>query len=209
MCSKKGHLDSFTQPLNPLGPIKVRTQFGGYSLSIGKAVFAVVAEGALYLRACEDSKPYLTERKLPPLQLYKRGVPVKLDYYRVDEALWAEPDQLLAISRLCLQGALREKALRRQSEAIRDLPNIGSHLEKLLRQAGINSVSMLRAEGAKASWLKIHALNHHLGINTLYALAGALSGLHYQALPLLVKDELRCWYEKKLRQFNRQKHSPL
>ncbi|SFM90865.1 regulator of competence-specific genes [Izhakiella capsodis] len=202
---KKGRIESITQLLDPLGAIKVRTQFGGYSLSVGKAVFAVVSQGELYLRACEASKPYLCERKLQTLQLQKRGVPVRLDYYRVNETLWREPEQLLAISRLCLQGAREHNEQSKQARGMRDLPNIGHQLERLLREAGIGSVNMLRAQGAKASWLKLRALNKHLGLNTLYALEGALSGFYYQALPGEVKAELRSWYETKIAQLERER----
>ncbi|OON40823.1 hypothetical protein BTJ39_07055 [Izhakiella australiensis] len=206
MMTKKGRIERITQLLNPLGAIKVRTQFGGYSLSVGKAVFAVVAEGELYLRACEASKPYLCERKLQTLELQKRGVPVRLDYYRVNETLWREPEQLVAISRLCLQGAQYHNELSKQAVGMRSLPNIGHQLERLLREAGIKNISMFKAEGAKACWLKLRALNKHLGLNTLYALEGALSGFHYQALPGEVKAELRSWYEAKVDQLERQRY---
>ncbi len=205
MTSNNGHLKKITQKLISLGPIKVRTQFGGYSLSVNRVVFAVVAEGELYLRACEASKPYLCERNLPTLKLYKRGVPVQLDYYLVDDVLWAEPEQLLAISRLCLHGAQQERICAKQVKHIRDLPNIGYQLERLLHQAGIGSIQVFREEGAKRSWLKLRDINQHLGINTLYALQGALSGFHYQALPPHIKAELRSWYEEVIRQFRLQK----
>lgn len=202
MKNQKGQLDYFTERLQPLGPIKVRSQFGGYSLSIGRAVFAVVASDGLYLRACEASKPYFSERKLSALHLQRFGMPVRLEYYRVDDALWGEPEQLLAISGLCLEGALREKEQLMRSKNIRDLPNIGHQLERLLRQVGISSISKFRRQGARASWLKLWDLNHHLGLNTLFALEGALRGFHSQALPAKVKEELRCWYEAQQQQLS-------
>ncbi|PIJ51355.1 competence protein TfoX [Erwinia sp. OLTSP20] len=205
MMTTKGRIERITRVLDPLGTISVRTQFGGYSLSVGKAVFAVVAKGELYLRACEASRPYLCERKLHTLQFMKRGVPVSLDYYQVNETLWQEPEQLLAISRLCLKGAQQHIEESRQARQIRDLPNIGQQLERLLRAAGISSIGALREEGAKASWLKLRALNAHLGLNTLFALEGALSGLHYQALPEDVKADLRRWYEAKIAELERQR----
>lgn len=206
MIKKKGYLEEITQPLAPLGQIKIRTQFGGYSLSVDRAVFAVIAQGGLYLRACEVSQHYLYERKLPPLKLYRRGVPVQLDYYRVDDTLWAEPEQLLAISRLCLEGARTEREEAEREKNIRDLANISPQLERLLREVGINSIPTLHREGAKESWLKLRAVNPHLGINTLYALQGALIGFHYHALPAEVKEELRNWYEETLCKIRQKKY---
>ncbi len=61
--------------LSPLGHIHHRALFGGYSLSIEDTVFAMVAEGALYLRACEESAPYCMNTKAPLLTFVKRGGP--------------------------------------------------------------------------------------------------------------------------------------
>ncbi len=40
-----------------LGKVKSRALFGGYSLAVDNTVFAMVAEGELYLRACEKTPP--------------------------------------------------------------------------------------------------------------------------------------------------------
>jgi DNA transformation protein len=39
--------------LSPLGEIHHRALFGGYTLAVDDAVFAMVSDGELYLRACE------------------------------------------------------------------------------------------------------------------------------------------------------------
>lgn len=38
-----------------LGKVQSRALFGGYSLAVDNTVFAMVAEGELYLRACEKT----------------------------------------------------------------------------------------------------------------------------------------------------------
>lgn len=82
MSSSKQRIEQTKQRLAALGPVESRTQFGGYSLSVSKTVFAVVADGELYLRACEQAQPYISERKMQPLHFVKRGLPVALNYYR-------------------------------------------------------------------------------------------------------------------------------
>ncbi|VEB61159.1 DNA transformation protein TfoX [Salmonella enterica subsp. enterica] len=47
-----------------LGTIQYRSLFGSYSLTVEDTVFAMVANGELYLRACEESVPYCV--KHPP-----------------------------------------------------------------------------------------------------------------------------------------------
>lgn len=194
----KSRIASTKVKLAALGEIKCRSQFGGYSLSVDHAVFALVSEGELYLRACEQVNSYLTERKMEILTLNKRGIPVALNYYRVDDPLWQAPQQLLALSKLCLQGAQQQKASIHKDPRLKDLPNLTMRLEVLLRHVGISTVRMLKEQGAKRSWLKLHARNKNLGINVLFALEGAILGQHYAALPPELKAELRHWYSEAL-----------
>ncbi|MEJ4043396.1 TfoX/Sxy family DNA transformation protein [Erwinia sp. SLM-02] len=196
MSSSKQRIEQAKQRLASLGQVESRTQFGGYSLSVAKTVFAVVADGELYLRACEQVQPYIIERKMQPLHLVKRGLSVELNYYRVDGALWTDPDQLLALSSLCLNGARQELWMRLMNRRIKDLPNMGIRMEAMLRDVGICSIAVLIEQGAKRSWLKLRANNKHLGLSVLLALEGAIVGSHYQALPTDVKEELRDWFRR-------------
>lgn len=194
MDDSKRKIAEAKQRLAQLGEVQSRTQFGGYCLAVEKTVFAVVAEGELYLRACEQAQPYIVERKMEPLSLCKRGVPVELNYYRVDGALWSDNEQLLALSRLCLQGAKRQQEDRQNNRRLKDLPNMGIKMEMRLRQVGISTIEMLMQQGAKRSWLKLRTCNKDLGISVLFALQGAIVGRHYAALPQAMKDELRVWF---------------
>ena len=180
--------------LSSLGKISSRSQFGGYSLSVESVVFALVSDGDLYLRACEEVKPYIIERKMEPLLFTRRGIPVVLDYYRVDDPLWEEPEQLLELSQLCLKGAQQQRKTQHNRRRLKDLPNLSLKLEVQLRKVGVSTIEMLKELGAKRTWLKLYACNRNLGINILFALQGAIQGLHCEALPSSVKEELRLWH---------------
>ncbi|WP_428945762.1 TfoX/Sxy family DNA transformation protein [Pantoea sp. FN060301] len=194
MRDSKRKIERAKQYLNALGEINSRSQFGGYSLSVEKVVFALVAEGELYLRACEQVKPYFIQRQMAMLHFNKRGIPVEMDYYRVDETLWQQPEQLIALSRLCLAGAQRQRRHHQNNRRLKDLPNLSMRLELQLRRAGIETVDKLKEQGARACWLRLRESNKNLSINVLFALEGAILGRHQQALPESVKDELRRWY---------------
>jgi hypothetical protein len=56
----------------------LRAHFGGYSLSIDNTVFAMISEGELYLRACEESAQYRVTTRSPLLTIQKRGRAVSL-----------------------------------------------------------------------------------------------------------------------------------
>lgn len=193
-------IEQSRQQLSALGNIESRTQFGGYALSVEKVVFALINEGELYLRASEALRGYAAERDLPLLVSRKRGMPVILDYYKVDEVLWQNPDHLLRLSEASLQEARNDRDKKNGSQRLKDLPNLSLRIEMMLRQVGICTAAHLRETGAKQSWLKLKALNKHLGLNTLLALQGAISGQHQAALPQAVKTELNEWYLKAIGQ---------
>lgn len=58
--------------LATLGTIEYRSLFGSYSLTVDDTVFAMVSDGELYLRACEQSAPYCV--KHPPVWLTYKSV---------------------------------------------------------------------------------------------------------------------------------------
>lgn len=182
------------QFLSPLGQVRCRALFGGYSLSIDNTVFAMVAEGELYLRAAEESAQYCTSHKPYPLKLNKRGREVLLNYYRVDDALWDDHDMLLRLSGYSLQAAQREKALQSHQCRLKDLPNLNYPLEQLLFEAGVTSAEMLYVLGAERCWLKMRERRKELSVKVLFALEGAIVGVHSAALPASRRQELTDWF---------------
>lgn len=186
--------------LASLGKIESRTQFGGYALTVEKVIFAYINDDALYLRACEALHAYNTQRSLEPLIYRKRGIPVTLSYFKVDSQLWHDSEQLLRLSASSLRAAQDEAATRLVSLRLKDLPNLSLSLELMLHKVGISSVRLLCETGSRQCWLKLRALNKHIGLKTLLALEGAISGHHEAALPNAIREELYAWYLQMLRQ---------
>lgn len=179
--------------LSPLGRIKYRALFGGYSLAIEETVFAMVAEGELYLRVCEQSAPYRVNHPTPLLTLHKRGRPVPLNYYHVDDALWDDRCTLLTLSSHSLEEAKREKDQRYDRRRLKNLPNITFHMELMLLEAGIRDHHMLCMLGAELSWLKLREKRKGISVSVLLALEGAIAGVHAAALPAQRRQELMEW----------------
>ncbi|CAH3606973.1 Regulator of competence-specific genes [Enterobacter hormaechei] len=105
--------------LSPLGEIHHRALFGGYTLAVDEAVFAMVSDGELYLRACEQSAKYCVKNASSFLTLMKRGRPVLLNYYRVDEGLWQNREKLLQLSSFALDAARKERYQRHQRNRLK------------------------------------------------------------------------------------------
>ncbi|CND44202.1 TfoX/Sxy family DNA transformation protein [Yersinia pseudotuberculosis] len=180
-----------------LGQITIRSQFGGYGLLVNSIMFAVVSEGELYLRANDNVEDLFRASGMANLVYAKRGLPVLLRYYRVDTSLWNDGLRLHHFVRQAYEGA-KIDVLSKKGPVVRlkDLPNLSASLERLLWKVGIKNATELRLEGAKCCYLKLRALRRSLGVNILLALAGAISGYHYAALPLIMRSELIEWFEK-------------
>ncbi|MDX6022742.1 TfoX/Sxy family DNA transformation protein [Scandinavium sp. V105_16] len=181
--------------LSSLGTIHHRALFGGYSLSIDDTVFAMVAHGDLYLRVCEQSAAYHATTPPRLLTLAKRGRPISLNYYWVDETLWHNQPLLLRLSALSLRGAQNEKNLRCDSHRLRNLPNITFQLELLLFEAGIHDEVTLRRLGAVAVWTRLRGIRKDLSISVLFALEGAIQGIHAAIIPMQRRQHLQAWAE--------------
>lgn len=123
----------------------------------------------------------------------KRGKPILLNYYRVDDGLWQDRERLLQLSSYALNAARKERIQRYQRNK-QDLPNLTFQLEVLLCEAGITNEDTLRSLGARTSWLKLRAKNKALSIKVLFALEGAIEGLHEAALPAEIRRELTEWF---------------
>ncbi|MBJ3815295.1 TfoX/Sxy family DNA transformation protein [Shimwellia pseudoproteus] len=180
--------------LSGLGEIKYRALFGGYSLSVDNTVFAMVAEGELYLRACEEAATYFDNKPPAMLSVHKRGRPVALQYYHVDDSLWRDRRRLLLLSREALRNAQQEKQHRRAAVRLKDLPNLSLRIEMLLQEVGVEDVNTLYHLGARVCWMRLRAEHQFIGINILYALEGAINGVHVAALPADRRRELQEWW---------------
>ena len=179
-----------------LGAIAAKTQFGGYSLSLGDVVFALVKQGALYLRGSEAMSQYLVNHPLTPFVFCKRGSTISLNYFTVDDVLWHDEINLLKLSREAWRDAQNCRSYKQAHRRLKDLPNLGIRFETLLREVGIHTEEQLRQTGVKQSWTLMHERNKHLGPLTLFYLQGAIMGLHHAVIPHPIRDELMVWHKE-------------
>lgn len=186
-------VSQFRECLSPLGIISCRPLFGGYSLSIDNTVFAMMTEGEIYLRVCEQSVGYRVEHKSPLLVIRKNGRLTALKYYHINETLWRDKEMLFQLSAFSLQTARNEKYRQCNSGRLKNLPNISFHMELQLINVGITDEKMLREIGAKEAWLKLLKTNKALTVNVLYSLEGAIAGVHVATLPVQRRQELKEW----------------
>lgn len=184
-----------------LGKLKKKSQFGGIGLLIDGVLFAISSEGELYLRGSSRAEVLFQTRGLEKFIYSKRGIPVTLRYYRVNESLWQDQKQLVEYMQLAYQYTMEEIVDRQKMPLrLKDLPNLGIALERQLWKVGISKVEELRMLGAKATYLKLQQHRKKTNVSLLLALAGAIEGCHVAVLPEQLRDELICWHDEWLHQ---------
>ncbi|MDU6410819.1 MAG: TfoX/Sxy family DNA transformation protein [Yersiniaceae bacterium] len=188
-------IDQTKRTLASLGEIRTRPQFGGYGIVIDNIMFGLFLQSELYLRATQQTEAVFHQHQMTRLCYLRRGLPLTLSYYQLTGAIWQDPALFLHLATLALDGARQDHAEKQQRARLKGLPNISAHLESLLLQAGISSREQLKAQGAKACYLKLDTDEIPLSIKVLYALEGAVTGYHEAALPPEKRKELRHWYE--------------
>ena len=180
-----------------LGGITTRSQFGGYGLLADGVMFAVITEGELYLRATDSLEPAFRSRGMVNMVYSKRGAPITMRYYWVDEALWRDRRELVGLAWQAIREARRELKLKADNQGrLKTLPNIDINMERLLWRVGIRNVYDLRLNGAKRSYLRLLQQQRNLGLRVLLSLGGAIAGYHHEALPSEIRSELTNWFER-------------
>lgn len=66
------------------------------------------------------------------------------------------------------------------SQALAQAPGLGPKSAALLQAAGIVSMDQLRTLGAVAAYAQVQRTGQKVSLNLLWAMEGALSGLHWQ-----------------------------
>jgi DNA transformation protein len=175
------------------GRVKSRSMFGGFGVFVDDIMFALVVNDALHIRSCDSINKQFTEEGYQPYVYKKRGFPVVTKYFSLPETLWENTDDILQIAELALEAARSEKATMAEEKPTRlkDLPNLRLGTERMLKKAGISSVSELKSMGSVEAFKAVKASqNDELSIELLWALEGALNGTHWSVISQERRNEL-------------------
>ncbi len=100
--------DDIQELFSVFGVVAVRRMFGGAGIYADGTMFALVADGVIYLKADELSTPAFERENLPPFTYEtkdgRRGV---MSYRRMPERLYDDPDELATWAHAALAAAQR------------------------------------------------------------------------------------------------------
>jgi DNA transformation protein len=87
------YIEFLMEQFEPLGEIRARAMFGGHGLYCDEVFFALVASGALFLKADEVNRPDFEAQGLKPFRPFedKAGV---MKYYEAPAEMFEDPLEL-------------------------------------------------------------------------------------------------------------------
>lgn len=98
------------------GQIETKRMFGGYGVYHDGLMFALVADGVLYLKADGHSSIAFSERGLPPFEYDRRGKKTKTSYFQAPEEIFDDAAQAQEWAKRAFEAALRARKRNRKSK---------------------------------------------------------------------------------------------
>jgi DNA transformation protein and related proteins len=100
--------DHIVELFAAFGPVTVRRMFGGAGIYAEGAMFAIVADGMIYLKADGRTIPDFEREGLKPFTYVAKGRrSVALPYWRLPDRLYDDPIELAQWARAALMVAQR------------------------------------------------------------------------------------------------------
>jgi len=91
----------------PVGPIATRRMFGGIGVYSDGAMFALMADDVLYMKADDETRAAFETAGSHPFTYEGKGRPVRTSYWRLPDSALDDPDELKAWADLALAAAQR------------------------------------------------------------------------------------------------------
>lgn len=176
-----------------LGRVKSRSMFGGFGIFVDDTMFALAVNDKLHIRADDLSTSRFKEQGYEPYIYKKRGFPVVTKYFALPDNCWENPSLILRDAAVALEIAKQEREVQAQTkpERLKDLPNLRLATERMLKKAGIESVTDLHTKGALEAYKAIQQTHSSsISLELLWALEGAIEGKHWSVIPQSRRDEL-------------------
>jgi DNA transformation protein len=98
------------------GPVSVRRMFGGVGIYAEGVMFALIADGIVYLKADDETVPaFEAERSAPFSYVGQNGRHVSMSYWRLPDRLYDDADALAPWARDAFAAARRASARKRSA----------------------------------------------------------------------------------------------
>jgi DNA transformation protein len=92
--SRAADVDYIIDLFTVFGPVAVRRMFGGAGIFADGLMIGLVADGVVYLKADQHSRPAFEAEGLGPFTYGKTARRVVMSYWRMPARLYDDPDEL-------------------------------------------------------------------------------------------------------------------
>jgi DNA transformation protein len=110
MAVSSGYIELLQDLLADMGPVSARRMFSGAGLFADGAMFALIVDDALYLKADKETQGAFEAEGLAPFSYNRNGRIVALSYWRAPERLLDDRDEMLSWASRALTVAKRTSA---------------------------------------------------------------------------------------------------
>ncbi|ABD07689.1 TfoX-like [Rhodopseudomonas palustris HaA2] len=122
---------------SPFGPVTIRRMFSGFGISADGVNFALVIQGAIYLRADAETIPRFQAEGTAPFHYTTRLRTVTVgSYWRLPDRLLDDPDELAQWARASLAAAERAALTKTRKPKSKPRAAASAAKPKRVRQRG-------------------------------------------------------------------------
>ena len=80
--------------MSSIGPVYAKGMFGGHGIYLDGLMFALVANGVLYLKSDKNTEDDYKDKGLDAFKYSKKGKEYKMSYYRAPEEALEDGDEM-------------------------------------------------------------------------------------------------------------------
>jgi DNA transformation protein len=162
--------------------------FGGTGFYLDGVFFGLEAEGRLFFKVDDTTRPEYVARGCEPFRPFAEKT--SFSYFEVPDRVLARRDTLKAWGAKAVAAA-RAKARPPKTARTRKIRNIGPVSSRWLAEVEVRSLEDLEAIGSVAAFRAVQKKRGKVSLNLLYALEAGLMDLRWDRLPEAVKASLR------------------
>lgn len=95
--------------MQSIGPVTVKSMFGGHGVFLDGLMFGLIADRELYLKVDKESENDFISEGLEAFTYSKQGKPFKMSYYQAPEAALEDVEEMNVWANKAYSAALRNK----------------------------------------------------------------------------------------------------
>ncbi|WP_211444942.1 TfoX/Sxy family protein [Collimonas humicola] len=101
-------IDYIRELLAPLGAVSARRMFGGYGIYHDSVMIALVADGTLFLKTDEQTRPQFAAAGCRPFVTESKGKAIEMSYWSAPEDAMDSAGAMTPWARLAYAAAVRK-----------------------------------------------------------------------------------------------------